>query len=88
MKFYSEQLNKMFDSAEELERAEHIENTKKSEAKARIEECLVTFDAGVNSLIVSLGILDDIAEYISDEDMETVWTHMLSNLTRILHEFI
>lgn len=87
MKFYSEQLNKMFDSAEELERAENIENTKKNEAKTKIEECLITFDAGVNNLVASFGILDDIAEYISDEDMETIWTHMLSSLTQILYKF-
>lgn len=80
MRFYSDQLNKIFNSIDELEKAEAEENCKKAEVENIIKCASKHFDKAFDELRKGIELIDKNEDKLNEEDVINLMNNVLSKI--------
>jgi uncharacterized coiled-coil DUF342 family protein len=80
MKFYSEKLHEIFDTVEDLQKAEN----KQDKVSAKVDQYLKQMDEHMSGIITCVKELDSLEDYMTEADMTKVVDHLTNSLVTLM----
>ena len=80
MKFYSEKLHEIFDTVEDLQKAE----SKQDEVSVKVEQYLKQMDEYMSGIVTCAKELDSLEDYMTEADMTKVVDHLSGSLVTLM----
>lgn len=80
MKFYSEKLHEIFDTVEDLQKAE----SKQDKVSAKVDQYLKQMDEHISGIATCAKELDRLEDHMTEADMTKVVDHLTGSLVTLM----